>query len=1128
MPDRRLGVTIAADAANFIRGLRQAGQATKTLRGDLDKLSVTTKANAESQVAATVKKTQRLRDEIVAYKEVGAAAAQGSREQVAAANLAARAEARLAASLGVTTRESRALGVSAAGVERDVSRAGRGALAGAGAFSSLGRSVAFASSWFLGGVGFVAGVKQSISAASDLDEQLQRTDAVFGTSATGVKQWSETSVGALGLSKAAALDASDTIGTLLQNVGLAPAKGAAMSETFVQLASDMAAFKKVDPSVALNALEAGLTGRTRSLKSFGLVIDATTIKAEALSDGILKSSKDIGKIRDLQAKVSTARSKVQVETVTHGADSTQAVSATMQLHSAQRELAKAVSGSTGQLTAQQRTLATYNVILKQTAAQRGAFAKDADQLAIKEQKFHAALVETEAAIGQALLPTVSKYTGELGDWLSKSQNQAKVERDVESAVKLVSGAIAAATPLVKTGAAAAKLFSDAVGGSKNALELLFAIGIGAKAAGLLGSITGIGAAATVTAAETTAASTVIEGDMAGIGTSATIAGGKVAGLRGALAGLNGLNIGVTIAIEEIIHRKQIGSLLGKVVKAVDDKVPFLGNIGSGDFNAELKGGALGTDPTTQAQNIAKLAASGNDAAKKAWAQIVKESKHPAQLERDYAHFFKSLKSEQSIVGASAHAGERDQVAGGTIVWQGGKPFFEPTPKPKAAFSLSNGQPSMGGKPFQPGTGTPGNQPLTDAEAERRIAEAKARTQQPTTKRAPRAVLSRPTNETGSAAPPAKATGVKPLTAAQQAELDLATNPDDVPALQAKVKSENSTLAWLKRRRASGKLTNAQYVQEATGILNDRAAVVAQIKSAAKKADGTFTLPGAIQVEQAKAATTVTTDDDVKAAKDAKAFAQRIIASGKLRGAALADAYNEIAASDQTITQAAQTVPMDLQVKQALAATTPATDDDKKVALEIRTWAEHLIKSQHLKGQALIDALGQVASANQILDQFTVPMKLQVAAAKAGITQTQADGVIVARQIKAFTLAQIKSKKLQGQALIDAYNTISQENAVIGAAPSKSVKLVSGKDIVAGMPGLTRAQKIRIEQRYDQAAAHGGHRPTGTGVMGQTVNINGPVTVHGVKDVDGLASELDKRARRRVVQTRGHTAGREPH
>lgn len=969
MPDRRLGVVIAADVAGFIRGLRDAGSATKTLGADIDQLSVSTKAGADAQVAATVKKTARLRDEVTAYRAVAAAAETGSDEQVAATNLAIRAQSRLADSLGVTASEARRLSVSTAGVGSDIDRAGRGALAGAGAFSGLGRSVAFASTWFLGGVGFISGAKGAVNAASDLDEQIQRTSSVFGGSAAAVKGWSTTSVQAMGLSRAAALDAADTIGTLLQNVGETPAKGAAMSQTFVQLASDMAAFKKVDPNVSLNALESGLAGRTKSLKNFGLVLDTTTIKAEALSDGILKSSVDLGKVRDLEAKVNAASSRASVATTVHGAGSAQAVTATLQLHDAQNQLAKAIGGTTGQLTAQQRTLAIYNLILKQTSDQRGAFAADSDQLTIKEEKFHAALTDTEAAIGNALLPTVSKYVGELGTWLSSSQNQAKVQKDVTEAVN-------AGVTILHIGADALRVITTLTGGFKNALELLIALKFANAVAGWSTGLANYGTSLKVAAAETTGAAAVIETDTAAIGATAVATTAEVGGLRAALLGLGAPE--VLAALAAVAGAELFSHETTKVSQKVFGETGFT---------------KLGTD------------------------------KEGRQI---------SVKNGKFDAGDTTDTGKYGFHLGGSLT------------KAQAAKALG-----MSGSVLEHlvKTGTKAKTPAVG-----------------TVGTAPGAVSG------GSAATPTSigASGTIPLTKAQQLSLALAKSPDDVALLKAKESADDAAIADLNKRRDAGKVKNATYLQEMTGLYNDRASTEAQI-----------------QTQTTKAAST--------AKKQAKLTA---------------------------------TVPLSLQVQQAMAAITPDTADDVKAAGAIKRWAENLIKTEHLKGQALIDALGDIATANQTLGQFQIPMDLQIKAAKAGITQTESDDVAAAKQIKAFTEAQIKSRKLQGQALIDAYNTISQENSIIGAAPSKSVKLVTGADVTKGLK-LTRAQRIAVEQRYDQAAAHGGRRPTGVGVLGQTVVLNNP-TFNGIVDVPKFASELDKRTRRRVVQSRGHNAGHMPH
>lgn len=985
MPDRRLGVVIAADVVGFIRGLRDAGTATKQLGVNIDELSVSTKANADAQVAATVKKTARLRDEVTAYRAVAAAAEAGSDEQVAATNLAIRAQSRLADSLGVTAAEARRLSVSSAGVGNDIDRAGRGALAGAGAFSSLGRNIAFASTWFLGGVGFISGAKGAVAAASSLDEEMQRTSAVFGTAASSVKSWSTTSVQAMGISQAAALDASDTIGTLLQNVGETPAAGAAMSKTFVQLASDMAAFKKVDPNVALNALEAGLAGRTKSLKNFGLVIDATTIKAEALSQGILKSSVDPAKVADLQNKVSLDAAKVNVATTTHGAGSAQAVQATLQLHSAQTELAKAIGGTTGQLTAQQRTLAIYDLILKQTADQRGAFAADSDELTIKEEKFHGALTDTEAAIGNALLPTVSKYVGELGTWLSSTQNQAKVQKDVTAAVN-------DGVTILHVGADALRVITTLTGGFKNALELLLVLKLANSIAGWTTSLANYGTAVKVAAAETTASAAVIETDTAAIGTASVVAAGEVGGLRAALLGIGAPEvlaaIGLTYAA--LYGAKELGDALGK------------------------------------------------------------------------SSFFQGLQGDKvPPKGVSFSDVERVHKE-----VKAGKPL---SAKDTAIATLIGETPPSGSakaNPYDKSTKVPGLG-QSQSQAERRAAEALG-VSPAQAKANQKAFTTAPVPGT-----PGKAPGPAPLTKAQQLELALAKSPNDVALLKEKAAADDAAISFLQKRHAEGKVANATYIQEYTALYNDRNSTEATIASVTAKG-----------VTSAK-----------KAAAAAKAAAK---------------------------TSAA--IPLSLQIQQALASTTQDPTDDVKAAQAIDTYLKNLISSKHLKGQALLDALNEIGQVDQQLGQFAVPWKIQLDQAKAALTVSTADDIAAAKSLKAYAEQQLASRKLSHQGQLDALAAIGQADQTLGAAPTKSVKLVTGADVTKGLK-LTRAQRLAVEQRYDQAQAHGGRRPTGVGVLGQTITIN----VNGATDADRVAdkviAKIQRKGQTHVNRSRGTNAGR---
>src|SRR4051812_39101803 len=110
--------------------------------------------------------------------------------------------------LGDSRSLERAFGRSSAGAKRfnrDLSGTVRGTLSASGAFHSLGRSVAFASSSFLGGAGLTFAVKSAISSASTLQEETEKTSVVFGKSADQLQAWARTLATSFGIGEGEAL-----------------------------------------------------------------------------------------------------------------------------------------------------------------------------------------------------------------------------------------------------------------------------------------------------------------------------------------------------------------------------------------------------------------------------------------------------------------------------------------------------------------------------------------------------------------------------------------------------------------------------------------------------------------------------------------------------------------------------------------------------------------------------------------------------------------------------------------------------------------------------------------------------------------------------------------------------------
>lgn len=157
---------LITDATSLIRNLDKSDKAVLEFDANLKGLQVTAEKTANAQIRASARSTERQRLQIATYRQVAEAAQKGSREQVAAADLAARAEARLNRQMGLTTRaaHTRAAAVGRTSkTERTLGRDIRGGIAGSGLISGGGRALAFGSLGFLGGFGAARAVSQSIT-----------------------------------------------------------------------------------------------------------------------------------------------------------------------------------------------------------------------------------------------------------------------------------------------------------------------------------------------------------------------------------------------------------------------------------------------------------------------------------------------------------------------------------------------------------------------------------------------------------------------------------------------------------------------------------------------------------------------------------------------------------------------------------------------------------------------------------------------------------------------------------------------------------------------------------------------------------------------------------------------------
>lgn len=212
----------------------------------------------------------------------------------------------------------------------------------------------------------VAGMGFAVKAASDLSETLNKVDVSFGKQAKVVRDWSKTSINAMGLAQQSALDAAALFGDMATSMGLSQKAAANMSMGLVQLGADLASFKNISFEEAQTALAGVFTGETESLKRLGIVMTETNLEAFALSQGITTNIQDM-----------TQAQKVQLR---------------------------------------------YAYIMSVTKNAQGDFARTsestANQIRIMRERFK----ELSAQIGQKLIPLANKLMagiGKLLDWFNK-------------------------------------------------------------------------------------------------------------------------------------------------------------------------------------------------------------------------------------------------------------------------------------------------------------------------------------------------------------------------------------------------------------------------------------------------------------------------------------------------------------------------------------------------------------------------------------------------------------------------------------------------------------------------------------------------------------------------------------
>jgi hypothetical protein len=235
---------------------------------------------------------------------------------------------------------------------------------GQGVFQGIGQEVArFGIGLAQAGISAaIDAVGDSINLASDKAEAASKVNVLFGDSADRIAEASEDAATTVGMSSGAYLTSAGNLGNLLTNMDLASGEAADMSVDMLQLAADVGSFNNADPTEVVEAMGAAFRGESEPIRRFGVMLDEATIKAKAMELGLYEG--------------------------------------------------------TGALDKQARAVATYELILEQTSAAQGDFARTADGLANSQKIANARIEDALTGLGEKLMPIVGELVPLIADGLT--------------------------------------------------------------------------------------------------------------------------------------------------------------------------------------------------------------------------------------------------------------------------------------------------------------------------------------------------------------------------------------------------------------------------------------------------------------------------------------------------------------------------------------------------------------------------------------------------------------------------------------------------------------------------------------------------------------------------------------
>lgn len=400
--------------------------------------------------------------------------------------------------------------------------------------------------------------KDAVMAASDVSQQFGALDAVFGSNAAQLKDFSKSMVD-YGLSTADAARYAALLGTQLKGLGLSEQEAITRTKQLEILAADLAATYGGTTADAVQALSSTFKGEYNPIERYGVAIKKSDITARVAAKGLGKLKGDLLKAAEAQT--------------------------------------------------------AFEMIIAKTTAAQGQSRREYNTLAAQLQRVDAAYTNIKATLGMALLPVVEKFSDYvlktvlpgLEKWVNVNKDELakSLETAAQHAIKLFGFAVAFGnwvithTDDIKTlsiimaslwGTSKVYAFAKAIGTVTLAIRGMAAASAVAGGAGLLGSI---GGAAGVGAAAAGAIPLAIAGGIAALtfGLSKISPGEKAranAKKAASLTGTKGISPRGNVNNKDFLQKKDNSVVSSDIQKIIDEYNKVTNQVNNADEKSKKK------------------------------------------------------------------------------------------------------------------------------------------------------------------------------------------------------------------------------------------------------------------------------------------------------------------------------------------------------------------------------------------------------------------------------------------------------------------------------------------------------------------------------------------------------------